>query len=901
MYQENGARFVMGNATAGHASLFRKLICLPSTMTLTRSARGSIHFEANLECTTSAFVAAFSNPEGGVLQVAQGLFGLAPTVLDPVLGHSLTSTQEAMLKKMIPANVAFGLQECIKRCKLKIPSATSTFSVDSMTTARLALDTHITGYAYAAFVASMLLFFSLSHTVQKFGQSRNSRFFRRAHRWLMYAPTIFGPVKKDEKGRDAAVERSTPSSHSKKPWAGISLPPRSDILLICLFWAVNLALALWDVDDESRAYRLFQRIGWLAIWNAIACIILALKVSPLPWLVGKSHDGLVFYHKWIAITAFIEVWIHSILGMFVLKYQYTNHIVQWMIAQTGAWIATPAFTVMVIVAWTPWFAKKHFEAFVVLHVVAYVALLVGLWLHNTLLRWYVVVLIALWLLDRIARVVFLAYLRGVHTQYATLFNSSQSTKVLFQRRQKWSAGSHIYISFPDCKPMQSHPYTIASIVDESKPMQEVALLIQRSSSGSSGFSNKLYELVHRKGQICELPFVYHGPYGAAPNINHFTRVLCIGGGSGITMPYSLTQSFLATPWQNPAACTLVWCTREIADFTAFDLSIMKKVGANIYLYQTRSFKTMGAFQSLLKKLEGVKDGLLPNSVHRGQVTEVENQYDLERANHETRGYQDKSSPEIVTSIQPKEHQVSIDEDDMEKVLQPKTPTYTKYTSDMERAIGLALAEDPSSSSMEDGKGVRSSRARQPTVRETDHISSPSPSPGAEDMIGYTTYTDAEDIKSQRSHLRTVPAHRYYGHKSAPQITGVAARVAAVRANTSFLASEQADHRLQAGTASLNNAEKTAGAQERSSGLEADDIKFSPASAKIVRLQKDFAQIGIGRPAWSAILKTFLAEAVEGDKLCVVVCGSTPMCREVRNAVARCPTSFKIDLHVEQFG
>lgn len=105
MFQENGARVVLGNVTAGQASLF---------------PRGAIHFEANLGCEPAIFVAAFGDSDPGTLQIAQGLFGLPVQVIGVVLGNDLTQSQITTLQSMIPANVAFGLDECVTRCGLTV-------------------------------------------------------------------------------------------------------------------------------------------------------------------------------------------------------------------------------------------------------------------------------------------------------------------------------------------------------------------------------------------------------------------------------------------------------------------------------------------------------------------------------------------------------------------------------------------------------------------------------------------------------------------------------------------------------------------------------------------------------------------------------------------------------------
>jgi hypothetical protein len=73
---------------------------------------------ANLACEPAIFVAAFGDSDPGVLQIAQGLFGLPTQVIGAVLGNDLSSDQITTLKAMIPANVAVGLDECVKRCGL---------------------------------------------------------------------------------------------------------------------------------------------------------------------------------------------------------------------------------------------------------------------------------------------------------------------------------------------------------------------------------------------------------------------------------------------------------------------------------------------------------------------------------------------------------------------------------------------------------------------------------------------------------------------------------------------------------------------------------------------------------------------------------------------------------------
>jgi len=97
---ENGVRFIFNNVSAGSATVF---------------PRGAIHFEMNLECTPMIFVAAFNDEDPGVGGIAQRFFGLPPDIVDVSLGD-IGVVQVAEIEAKIPNNVAFGVEECLKRC-----------------------------------------------------------------------------------------------------------------------------------------------------------------------------------------------------------------------------------------------------------------------------------------------------------------------------------------------------------------------------------------------------------------------------------------------------------------------------------------------------------------------------------------------------------------------------------------------------------------------------------------------------------------------------------------------------------------------------------------------------------------------------------------------------------------
>jgi len=113
-FQENGARFVTNKIEVGQATIF---------------PMGSVHFQQNLGCDPAIFVAGFANEDPGTLQVAQGFFQeLPPDTVSATLGE-LGVEEVADIAKQIPANIAFGVEECVKRCNID-RNSTFVFSED---------------------------------------------------------------------------------------------------------------------------------------------------------------------------------------------------------------------------------------------------------------------------------------------------------------------------------------------------------------------------------------------------------------------------------------------------------------------------------------------------------------------------------------------------------------------------------------------------------------------------------------------------------------------------------------------------------------------------------------------------------------------------------------------------
>jgi len=108
MLMENSARVVKNNVSLGMATIFPE---------------GSIHFQQNLACEPTIFIASFDDVDPGTSTIAQNFFSLNQGVVDATLGEIGVSVLDHL---KLPPNFILGAQECLDRCK--IDRATFNFS-----------------------------------------------------------------------------------------------------------------------------------------------------------------------------------------------------------------------------------------------------------------------------------------------------------------------------------------------------------------------------------------------------------------------------------------------------------------------------------------------------------------------------------------------------------------------------------------------------------------------------------------------------------------------------------------------------------------------------------------------------------------------------------------------------
>ena len=103
---ENGARTIHNTLATNQMTIFPK---------------GALHTEFNPDCTDAMFVAGFADEDPGVQQAAQTFFGLDEDIVKAAIGNGFTFDGRDVdtFRKMIPANVALGVESCLSKCGRK--------------------------------------------------------------------------------------------------------------------------------------------------------------------------------------------------------------------------------------------------------------------------------------------------------------------------------------------------------------------------------------------------------------------------------------------------------------------------------------------------------------------------------------------------------------------------------------------------------------------------------------------------------------------------------------------------------------------------------------------------------------------------------------------------------------
>ncbi|RDA94899.1 hypothetical protein CP533_4321 [Ophiocordyceps camponoti-saundersi (nom. inval.)] len=328
-------------------------------------------------------------------------------------------------------------------------------------------------------------------------------------------------------------------------------------MIISLYVLANILVFFIGLNDGGMGMATLSNVGsrtaWLALGNLVIVILLALKVTPLILLTGRSYDRLNLLHRVAGSTTVALVVIHaSCYTDYFLGQGRADHLLR-----SSDICGMVAGLAMVGLAAGGFLLRRRFyEVFYYLHITLWLLVIVMTILHQADLdNRAVVALVAsvasVWGLDRLLR--FLRFLIGAVGNSARLTSMPDgSTRVVLAKPPLGAvSGMHCFLWFPGMRSHESHPFTLAAL----DPPELVV--------GPAGHYTHALNSYADANAGSPVRVGVEGPYGAV-SYPSASSAIFVAGGSGIT--YTLGTALDMLRSDRNQRLLFVWVARKAATF-----------------------------------------------------------------------------------------------------------------------------------------------------------------------------------------------------------------------------------------------------------------------------------------------------------------------------------------------
>ena len=335
------------------------------------------------------------------------------------------------------------------------------------------------------------------------------------------------------------------------------------MLLVLAELVLVLVLCFYKLDpsDQWQWEDVGYRTGFIAAAQLPLVILLAGKNNIVGWLTGVGYEKLNWLHRWVARILFLNVTIH--MGFWFTdwaRYDYIKvKLATDVITQRGfsAW----CILLWIVLSSMAPIRRWNYEFFFIQHIVTYIGFLAAVYLHLPAeVKVYVWIPIGLVVFDRSVRTLYVMYnnlslfhpnarRNGFLACKATFQPlGSKATRITINNPPiHWKAGQHLFLACHSISPLQSHPFTIASLPRDGR----MEFLIKHRKGTTKRFfahaethqnlplsmtdvstSSKVFALID-------------GPYGHMRHLRQFDSLLLLAGGSGSTFTMPLMRDIVA--------------------------------------------------------------------------------------------------------------------------------------------------------------------------------------------------------------------------------------------------------------------------------------------------------------------------------------------------------------------
>ncbi|KAJ5166227.1 uncharacterized protein N7482_005008 [Penicillium canariense] len=341
-------------------------------------------------------------------------------------------------------------------------------------------------------------------------------------------------------------------------------PPLGPVLIVLANLITVLVLCFYKLDttDVWEWENVGYRTGFIAICQLPLIFLLAGRQNIIGFLADMSYASLNWFHRWVARTLWLTATIH--MGFWFrdwARYDYISYQLHNDPLTKRGFAAWCILSFIVVTSIRP-IRGLSYEVFVLQHLVTFVGFIVAVWMHAPdEVKIWVKIPIGLVVFDRVAR-----YAWGAYTNLAVFHRKSNGngnrvwthsatftplpgnvTRVTINNPSfSWHAGQHVFFTCHSIVPLQSHPFTIASLPEDKK----LEFFIRAENGGTRRFFRyaSKNDKVLGAGEAAltargRTVFV-EGPYGTMRSLRQFDSVVLLAGGMGATFTIPLLRDIV---------------------------------------------------------------------------------------------------------------------------------------------------------------------------------------------------------------------------------------------------------------------------------------------------------------------------------------------------------------------
>ncbi|KAF1917022.1 FAD-binding domain-containing protein [Ampelomyces quisqualis] len=339
------------------------------------------------------------------------------------------------------------------------------------------------------------------------------------------------------------------------------LPSVGRVSLVLANAITLVVLCLYGLDLTGRFTKedVAFRCGVVTLGQLPLIFLLAGKNNIIGYLSGVSYERLNWLHRWCARTMLLTATIH--MGYFFSSWDRYDYIPYKLKNDQISWKGLVAWSVLVWIVFSSMTPIRGwcYELFVIQHLMSFAVFTGFVYIHiPSDTKAYVWVPVAFFFLDRTIRASVALYANvslfhpkqrqqghmnsffACKAEFTPL--SHNTTRVLIRKPPiSWTPGQHVFLSCHSIVPLQSHPFTVASIPEDGV----MEFLIKSESGGTRHFFRHAERTIGMPDATMRSKTVtIEGPYGCLRPVRQFDSVVLFAGSTGATFTLPLLRDIV---------------------------------------------------------------------------------------------------------------------------------------------------------------------------------------------------------------------------------------------------------------------------------------------------------------------------------------------------------------------